>query len=77
MRGSWLWSEAEQTDEVTSVANLGASTSSVTASPCHLPLIGEGFKGRKSKAPLPGADSPYQGEMSRRDKRGRELSAEG
>ena len=24
------------------------------------------------KAPLPGADSPYQGEMSRRDKRGRD-----
>ena len=23
-------------------------------------------------APLPGADSPYQGEMSRRDKRGRD-----
>ena len=29
------------------------------------------------RAPLPGADSPYQGEMSRRDKRGRELSAGG
>ena len=29
----------------------------------------------RGKAPLPGADSPYQGEMSRRDKRGRELSA--
>ena len=28
----------------------------------------------RGKAPLPGADSPYQGEMSRRDKRGRELS---
>ena len=26
----------------------------------------------KRKAPLPGADSPYQGEMSRRDKRGRD-----
>ena len=43
MSGSWLRSEAEQTDEVASVANLGASTSSVTATPCHLPLIGEGF----------------------------------
>ena len=31
----------------------------------------------RGKAPLPGADSPYQGEMSRRDKRGRELSAGG
>ena len=30
---------------------------------------------RIPKAPLAGADSPYQGEMSRRDKRGRELSA--
>ena len=30
---------------------------------------------RTPKAPLAGADSPYQGEMSRRDKRGRELSA--
>ena len=29
----------------------------------------------RPKAPLSGADSPYQGEMSRRDKRGRELSA--
>ena len=29
----------------------------------------------RGKAPLPGADSPYQGEMSRRDKRGRELPA--
>ena len=27
---------------------------------------------RTPKAPLPGADSPYQGEMSRRDKRGRD-----
>ena len=26
----------------------------------------------QKKAPLPGADSPYQGEMSRRDKRGRD-----
>ena len=26
----------------------------------------------RGKAPLPGADSPYQGEMSRRDKRGRD-----
>ena len=26
----------------------------------------------RGKAPLPGADSPYQGEMSRRDKRGKE-----
>ena len=30
---------------------------------------------RTPKAPLAGADSPYQGEMSRRDKWGRELSA--
>ena len=44
MRGSWLRSEAEQTDEAAGVANLGASTSSVTASPCHLPLIGEGIE---------------------------------
>ena len=44
MRGSWLRSEVEQTDEVASVANLGASTSSVTASPCHLPLVGEGIE---------------------------------
>ena len=29
------------------------------------------------KAPLPGADSPYQGEMSRRDKRGRDAVTEG
>ena len=28
-------------------------------------------------APLPGADSPYQGEMSRRDKRGRDAVTEG
>ena len=27
------------------------------------------------KAPLPGADSPYQGEMSRRDKRGRDAGS--
>ena len=27
---------------------------------------------QRAKAPLPGADSPYQGEMSRRDKRGRD-----
>ena len=26
-------------------------------------------------APLPGADSPYQGEMSRRDKRGRDAGS--
>ena len=26
----------------------------------------------ETPAPLPGADSPYQGEMSRRDKRGRD-----
>ena len=58
MRGSWLWSEAEQTDEVASVANLGASTSSVTASPCHLPLIGEGIG--NAHAPL----APLSGELS-------------
>ena len=29
------------------------------------------------KAPLSGADSPYQGEMSRRDKRGRDAVTEG
>ena len=27
------------------------------------------------KAPLSGADSPYQGEMSRRDKRGRDADS--
>ena len=48
MRGSWLRSEAEQTDEVDSAANPGAPTSSVTAAPCHLPLIGEGHDARKS-----------------------------
>ena len=31
----------------------------------------------QKKAPLPGADSPYQGEMSRRDKRGRDAVTEG
>ena len=30
----------------------------------------------RGKAPLPGADSPYQGEMSRRDKRGRDAVSE-
>ena len=41
--------------------------------PCHLPLIGEGNGVRRTPlAPLSGADSPYQGEMSRRDKRGRD-----
>ena len=30
---------------------------------------------RIPKAPLAGADSPYQGEMSRRDKRGRDAGA--
>ena len=30
---------------------------------------------RCPKAPLPGADSPYQGEMSRRDKRGRDAGS--
>ena len=30
----------------------------------------------RPKAPLPGADSPYQGEMSRRDKRGRDAVSE-
>ena len=30
---------------------------------------------RTPKAPLPGADSPYQGEMSRRDKRGRDAGS--
>ena len=30
----------------------------------------------RGKAPLPGADSPYQGEMSRRDKRGRDAGAQ-
>ena len=30
----------------------------------------------RGKAPLPGADSPYQGEMSRRDKRGRDAVCE-
>ena len=30
----------------------------------------------RGKAPLPGADSPYQGEMSRRDKRGRDAVTE-
>ena len=29
----------------------------------------------QKKAPLPGADSPYQGEMSRRDKRGRDAGS--
>ena len=29
----------------------------------------------RGKAPLPGADSPYQGEMSRRDKRGRDAGS--
>ena len=29
----------------------------------------------QSLAPLPGADSPYQGEMSRRDKRGRDAGS--
>ena len=33
-------------------------------------LVGAG-----PKAPLPGADSPYQGEMSRRDKRGRDAGS--
>ena len=28
-----------------------------------------------SQAPLPGADSPYQGEMSRRDNRGRDAGS--
>ena len=32
-------------------------------------------KSCRKKAPLPGADSPYQGEMSRRDKRGRDAGA--
>ena len=31
----------------------------------------------RGKDPLPGADSPYQGEMSRRDKRGRDAVTEG
>ena len=31
--------------------------------------------GRTPLAPLPGADSPYQGEMSRRDKRGRDAGS--
>ena len=31
---------------------------------------------RTPKAPLSGADSPYQGEMSRRDKRGRDAVCE-
>ena len=31
---------------------------------------------RTPKAPLAGADSPYQGEMSRRDKRGRDAVCE-
>ena len=31
----------------------------------------------RGKAPLPGADSPYQGEMSRRDTRGRDAVTEG
>ena len=38
-------------------------------------LIGVTFL--RGKAPLPGADSPYQGEMSRRDKRGRDAVTEG
>ena len=29
----------------------------------------------RGKAPLSGADSPYQGEMSRRDKRGRDADS--
>ena len=29
----------------------------------------------RGKDPLPGADSPYQGEMSRRDKRGRDAGS--
>ena len=29
----------------------------------------------KQRLPLPGADSPYQGEMSRRDKRGRDAGS--
>ena len=58
MSGSWLRSEAEQTDEVASVANLGASTSSVTATPCHLPLIGEGIG--NAHAPL----APLSGELA-------------
>ena len=31
--------------------------------------------GAHPSAPLPGADSPYQGEMSRRDKRGRDAGS--
>ena len=31
----------------------------------------------RGKAPPPGADSPYQGETSRRDKRGRDAVTEG
>ena len=58
MKGSWLRSEAEQTDEVASVANLGASTSSVTASPCYLPRIGESIG--NAHAPL----APLSGELS-------------
>ena len=34
------------------------------------------FESPLAKAPLPGADSPYQGEMSRRDKRGRDAVSE-
>ena len=40
MRGSC---RREATDEVDNVANPGAPTSPVTASPCRLPLVGEGF----------------------------------
>ena len=35
----------------------------------------EGLARRSEKAPLSGADSPYQGEMSRRDKRGRDAGS--
>ena len=38
----------------TTLCRRNCPTSSVTASPCHLPLIGEGYGVRPPLAPLPG-----------------------
>ena len=46
-----------------------------TSPPPRVPRTRGGFL-RSEKAPLPGADSTYQGEMSRRDKRGRDAVCE-
>ena len=56
----------EATDEGGSCVDEGQSTSSVTAPPCHLPLVGEGMELRpRKKSALPGREGRWGWELTR------------